>query len=111
MGQRILVIGSEGFIGKGIVEKLLQHNYEITGADLLEVNPVDYGYYKISRLQPEFDFIFQADQFDYCINAAGSGNVPLSIVEPHRDFDANVNDTFKLLNAIKLHNKGCKYIH
>ena len=109
--NKILIIGSEGFIGKNLVAGLIKNGYQVWGVDLIDIKPKEYQYYRIGRLQPEFDQLFSQQQFDYCINAAGSGSVPVSIKEPHRDFEANVVDTFKLLNAIRLYNSTCRYVH
>lgn len=111
VSNKILILGSEGFIGKNLVSGLLKRNYEIFGADLIDLKPKTYSYFRIGRLQPEFDQLFQKQHFDYCINVAGSGSVPISISEPNRDFEANVSDTFKLLNAMRLYNSNCRYIH
>lgn len=108
---KVLIIGSEGFIGHNLMVSLGKKGYDLYGADLMDINPTYYKYYKLNRLQPDFANLFQFSKFDYCINVAGSGSVPLSISEPFRDFDANVNDTFKLLDAIRVYNKACKYLH
>lgn len=110
-GEKVLIIGSEGFIGKNLVAGLLAKGFKIWGADLIDIKPKNYQYIRIGRLNPEFEQIFITQQFDYCINAAGNGSVPVSIAAPDRDFEANVTDTFKLLNAIRLHNENCRYIH
>jgi UDP-glucose 4-epimerase len=90
---------------------LKSEGYEMWGADLVDHHPTAYGYFHIDRSLPEFEQIFKHQHFNYCINAAGSGSVPISIAEPIKDFELNVLDTFKLLNAIRLNNRDCKYIH
>lgn len=107
----VLIIGSEGFIGRNIVSALLTNGYKVWGADLMNIRTKEYHYFQIGQLQPEFDKLFKCQHFDYCINAAGSASVRDSITEPDRDFEANIIDTFKLLNAIRVYNKDCKYVH
>jgi len=108
---KVIVIGSEGFIGRNILMGLHSMGYEVWGADLIDHHPTEYGYIHIERSLPEFEQIFKQQHFNYCINAAGSGSVSISISEPNKDFELNVVDTFKLLNAIRLNNSDCKYIH
>ncbi len=109
--MKILIIGSEGFIGNHCVEYFQSKSNAIFGCDLLDLKGASYNYFKISRFAPNFDEIFMNYMFDVCINAAGSGSVPLSIEHPYADFEANSIDTFKLLEAIRLYNKHCKYVN
>jgi UDP-glucose 4-epimerase len=110
--MKIFILGSEGFIGKHLVQYLQQKNNEIYGCDLYETASTDiYSYFKVSRLSPEWDEIFSGNQYDICINAAGSGNVPYSIQHPSQDFEANTLDTLRVLDAIRKYNKVCKYLH
>lgn len=109
--MNILIIGSEGFIGKNIVRYYLEKGYSVFGADVHEGATVKYGYSRISRLSPEFDQLLQAEHFDYCINAAGSGNVPYSLSHPVLDFEANCLDTIRILDGLRRFNSSCKYLH
>lgn len=109
--EKVLIVGSEGFIGRNLTSGLLKKGYDIYGADLMDTYPNHYKYYKLGRLNPEFDYLLQQVSFDFCVNAAGSGSVPISIASPHRDFEANVNDTFRLLDSLRLYNRQCKYLH
>jgi dTDP-glucose 4,6-dehydratase/UDP-glucose 4-epimerase len=51
------------------------------------------------------------NKFDYCVNAGGNSNVNASVENPAEDFHSNVNETFKILDAIRQFNKNCKYLH
>jgi dTDP-glucose 4,6-dehydratase/UDP-glucose 4-epimerase len=109
--MKILIIGSEGFIGSHFVNFFLNKEYTLTGLDLFEQPSREYRYIKVSRLSPEFDEIFQQHSFDAVINAAGSGNVPYSMSHPLSDFEANCLDTIRVLDVIRKHQPECKYIH
>ncbi|NOT76638.1 MAG: NAD-dependent epimerase/dehydratase family protein [Cyclobacteriaceae bacterium] len=109
--MRILILGSEGFIGSHCVRFFLSYNHNVAGADLFEQPLQQYAYTKVSRLSPELDEIFTAEIFDAVINASGSGNVPYSMTHPVLDFEANSLDTIRVLDAIRKHQPGCKYIH
>lgn len=110
--MKILILGSEGFIGKHLVEYFLAGGNTIYGCDLFETSSSrNYHYYKVSRLSPEWDEIFSGTTYDVCINAAGSGNVPYSMQHPVHDFEANTLDAIRVLDAIKKYTPVCKYLH
>lgn len=109
--MNILILGSEGFIGKHLVEFYLNTSHQVIGCDLYEQPSKNYEYQKISRLSPELEGLFALKNFDVCINAAGSGNVSYSMTHPLIDFEANSLDVIKILEAIRMHAPTCKYLH
>lgn len=109
--MKILILGSEGFIGHYLVQHFLSAGASVYGADLFEAPAQAYNYRKISRLSPELDELFAAAPYDVCINAAGSGNVNYSMTHPFSDFEANSLDTMRVLDAIRRLQPACKYIH
>jgi len=109
--MKILIIGSEGFIGHNCAVYFQQEGWDVYGCDLVDYPRGAYHYTKLSRLQPSFDEVFSNTQFDACINTAGNGSVPVSIEHPLTDFDANCTDVIRILDLIRLKNKDCKYIH
>jgi UDP-glucose 4-epimerase len=109
--MKILILGSEGFIGNHLVRYFLDHKYDVTGCDLIESGTTEYTYHKISLLSADVEDIFSGQTYDVCINAAGSGNVPYSITHPLSDFDANVSGVIHVLDAIRKFNGACRYLH
>jgi UDP-glucose 4-epimerase len=110
--MNILVLGSQGFIGTHLCSNFMQLNYNVVGVDVMETPAnINYTYIKVSRLSTHWDTIFSKYKFDICINAAGSGNVAYSVENPLIDFEANALDVIKILDAIRLYNPICKYIH
>lgn len=107
----ILILGSEGFIGSNIVKHFIQLGHTVTGCDLLEGVDKGYAYFKVSRLSPELEDIFESGNFDLCVNAAGNGHVPYSVEHPFHDFEANALDTIRILDIIRRKNRDCKYLH
>ena len=110
--MKILVVGSEGFIGSNLCRYFVEKGLQVYGADVVE--PLAYAKYqhiKVSRLSAEWDDIFQLTNFNLCINAAGSGNVPYSISHPLIDFEANAGDVIQILDAIRKYNPLCNYLH
>lgn len=109
--MKILVLGSEGFIGNHCVAHFVRNGCDVTGVDLFEQPSQSYRYVKVSRLSPELDDLFGQFVFDAVVNAAGSGNVPYSMSHPLLDFEANSLDTIRVLDAIRKHQSGSKYVH
>jgi dTDP-glucose 4,6-dehydratase/UDP-glucose 4-epimerase len=109
---KILILGSEGFIGSHCATQLLAHGFEVTGCDLYETSKgLGYAYHKVSRLSPQWDEVFSSNTFDVCINAAGSGNVPYSMQHPLIDFESNTLDVLRVLDAIRRYCPRCRYLH
>ena len=109
--MRILVLGSEGFIGSHFRDFFLQNKIDVVGLDLFEQPSKPYPYIKVSRLSPEFEEAFQQYSFDVAINAAGSGNVGYSMSHPLSDFEANCLDVIRVLDILRKFQPECRYIH
>ncbi|RZK18869.1 MAG: NAD-dependent epimerase/dehydratase family protein, partial [Flavobacterium sp.] len=80
--MNVLILGSEGFIGSHCVHYFLKKGFNVFGCDLLDYPTQEYNYTKISRINPEFNILFESNQYDYCVNAAGNGSVPISLEKP-----------------------------
>ena len=106
--MKIIIIGSKGFIGSHCVDYFKPNN------DVWECDVVaDYNtrnYIWIDAVDSDFNEIFQNHQFDICINCSGAANVPFSLQKPYNDFKLNALNVFKLLEAIRLYNKECKFV-
>ncbi|MBX9782831.1 MAG: NAD-dependent epimerase/dehydratase family protein [Chitinophagaceae bacterium] len=109
--KRILVLGSEGFIGSHVVNAGLQNGYTVHGVDVIDRNPSHYAYDKISLLSPDFDSFLINNKFDTIFNCAGSGNVSFSVQHPLNDFELNCTTVVFVLDAIRKHQATCKYVH
>lgn len=109
--NKILIIGSEGFIGNHLIEFYLQNNYDVWGCDLNNSIKNNYHFIKNDFASNFWLSIFENNKFDFCVNAGGNSNVNASVENPTQDFYSNVNETFKILEAIRQSNKNCKYLH
>jgi UDP-glucose 4-epimerase len=107
--MKILIIGSKGFIGSH-ANRFFSAEHEVWGADVLE-DANNKRYYRLNPQSTNFEVIFLERTFDLCVNASGNGSVPVSINSPVFDFELNVTNTIKLLDAIRVHNPKCKYIN
>ena len=107
--MRILIIGSEGFIG-GHLKRYFFNSYEVYGADVKQLDSAE-KYFELEKVNSNFEILFSKMKFDVCINASGNGSVPISLNKPVFDFDLNVTNTIKILDAIRIHNPECKFIN
>lgn len=109
--MKILIIGSEGFIGSNCVKYFIHKGYTIWGVDLFNQSTQLYNYRKISRLSDDLEEIIKNNQFDVLINASGSANVNYSMTHPIIDFEANCLDVIIVLEDIRKYQNNCKYVH
>jgi len=107
--MKILVVGSQGFIGQHCVRFFLEKKHDVWGADISRLQAPKY--FQVSATQTDFDFIFENQRFDACINASGSANVGFSFEKPEIDFELNVLNVHKLLVAIRKYNPTCRFIN
>jgi nucleoside-diphosphate-sugar epimerase len=109
--MNILVLGSEGFIGNHLVDYFLEKKFTVYGCDIKEKTKTAYHYLKADIAQESWDNVFSAAQYDFCVNAAGNGNVSYSVAHPLNDFKANCYEVAAVLDAIRRLQPFCKYIH
>lgn len=108
--MNILIIGSKGFIGMHTLRYFTEQSHSVYGCDVV----VDYtseNYILLDATNADFQEVFKSRQFDVCINCSGAASVPDSLIHPHRDFELNVNNVFKMLDAIRKHQPNCKFIN
>ncbi len=108
--MKVLIIGSKGFIGAHALTFFRNNNKDCYGCDVM-VDYTDPKYFLIDSTNADYDFIFEKQQFDVCINCSGAASVPDSLENPLRDFRLNTANVFTILNAIKKHNPQCKFIN
>jgi UDP-glucose 4-epimerase len=109
MIEKILIIGSEGFIGKHAVVFFNNLNYDVYGADILDINSDHY--YKVNDALCSFEEIFSDNTFSICINLSGAANVSRSMEEPYIDFELNVINVIRILEAIRITSPNCKFVN
>lgn len=107
--MKILIIGSKGFIGSHCLTHF-KKEHEVWHCDVVS-DYVSNNYFTIDATSANFSDIFEKQNFDVCINCSGAASVPDSIQNPQRDFVLNVLNVYKQLDAIRKHNRNCKYIN
>ena len=112
--KKILVTGSDGFIGSHLVETLLKNNYEVTA--LVQYNSLNsWGWLDSSDLTSEIDVIsgdIRDKSFCFSItkniekiyNLAALISIPFSYVAPSSYFETNAMGTLNLCEAALMNN-------
>ncbi|WP_147613268.1 NAD-dependent epimerase/dehydratase family protein [Treponema pectinovorum] len=106
--QKVLVIGSKGFIGT-VLSQYLGTKHKVYEVDILPDKKNNY--FQIDKINPNFNEIFEKNAIDICINASGSANVSLSLENPLNDFNANLYNVEKILEAIRLSKQNARFIN
>ncbi|WP_309609392.1 SDR family oxidoreductase [Flavobacterium sp.] len=107
--MKILIIGSNGFIGSHCIDYFAAKGNYVWCANVSELE--SDRCYKIKRQNSDFTTVFKTQQFDVCINASGSAHVGFSFGNPSKDFELNVINVQKILIAIRDYNPNCKFIN
>jgi UDP-glucose 4-epimerase len=104
---KLLIIGSQGFIGSHLV-RLLGSTYDITGVASKPHRTI--ATIIADKLNWDAEKCFVKTHFDFCINAGGSSSVAWSFEHPDEDYLLTVVNTEKLVAAIERFNPDCKLI-
>ncbi len=107
--MKILIIGSEGFIGTHARIHFEQLGSIVYSADVLDIERKNYT--KLLSKEETFSKLFEDSNPDVCINASGSANVSFSFEQPQLDFELNVLNVQKILIAARNHSPNCKIIN
>jgi dTDP-glucose 4,6-dehydratase/UDP-glucose 4-epimerase len=108
---KILILGSQGFIGSHLTNFFCVRNHIVYGCDIVNFTTSDFYYSKTSILDPDFEIFISTHQFDVCINASGNGNVSFSFEDPILDFNANIVAVNTVLFLLSKYQPTCKFIH
>jgi UDP-glucose 4-epimerase len=109
--KKILIIGSEGFIGSHSVEFFLQKGWQVYGVDVKEITHPKYNYSRKMVGEYQYEDLIKKIQPEACLIAAGSANVAASIAHPFDDFEANTVHVLRILEALRLGAPTCKVIN
>lgn len=107
--NRILIIGSEGFIGSAVA-RVLRATHKIQRADIV------YGiegedYHRIDADAPDFAQLLDVTKPEVVVNCSGAASVPLSFENPARDFRLNTLRVNEILEAIRISLPSARFIH
>lgn len=99
MSLKILITGSEGYIGQQLIDRL-RNAHHIVGVDLHNRTDQQYPYYEMDIRDPALSEIVGKHGITHVVHLA---SVMQASNDPHRDYDIDVNGTRNVLSAC-LHN-------
>jgi UDP-glucose 4-epimerase len=99
--MKIIITGSESFVGKELISQLKNNNFEIIGFDSINVQPVDYEFHQVDIRNPEIHK-FIPEETDVIIHLAALSRDPDCRGKPYECFDVNVMGTLNLMNAASM---------
>jgi len=109
--MKVLIIGSEGFIGKHLHRYMKDQGHEVWGADVVTRYADQENYFLVDASNSDFTSVFRQNQYDLCVNCSGAASVPESLKNPVRDYFLNTVNVFKLLDAIRSEQSSCRFIN
>jgi UDP-glucose 4-epimerase len=110
--NRAIIFGSSGFVGAALAKHLKTKGYFVAGCDVInsDAEKILNNFYLAEDNQESLNKIF-SEQFDVCINCAGSASVAYSFENPFKDYELNTRIVFRILSAIKEVNKDCRFLN
>lgn len=96
--MKVVITGSESFVGKELISKLLNDNFEIIGFDSINVAPQDYEFHQIDIRNPDIQNLIP-ENTDAIIHLAALSRDPDCRGRAYECFDVNVMGTLNLMNA------------
>lgn len=109
--MKVVIIGSEGFIGKHLHTYMLDQGHEVWGADVVTRYVDPENYFLMDSSNSDFSEVFRHTQYDLCVNCSGAASVPESLKNPIRDYYLNAVNVFKLLESIRSEQSHCRFIN
>lgn len=107
--SKIIILGSEGFIGSHCRKYFISKGYEVYCADIVLKD--ELYYFLINTESANYSSIFSKFHFDVCINATGAANVQFSFKHPHTDYFLNTANVYTILDSIRKFNPECAFIN
>lgn len=96
--MKIVITGSESFVGKELISKLKNKDFEIIGFDSSNIKPNDYEFHQIDIRDPQIHQLIPEGS-DVLIHLAALSRDADCRGKPYECFDVNVMGTLNLINA------------
>lgn len=105
--MKALITGMSGFVGEYLAEQLVEDGFEVWGTSRMKTPPsfsvgakVNWVYSDLQNEESITKFIDKIEP-DHVYHLAGQSNVKKSWLDKTETFEANVNATIRLLEAIR----------
>jgi len=112
--KSVLVTGVSGFIGRYVAHYFFQQGWKVLGLDARTPENAPQqdlaGYYQITLPSNDLSSLLKQVQPRVCVHCAGRASVANSLANPLADFQAHVEMTFNVLNAMRLEAPRCRVI-
>jgi UDP-glucose 4-epimerase len=95
MNLRILITGSEGYIGQRLISHLAEQHH-IVGIDIRAATPSHYQYKQMDIRDPALIELINSQQITHVVHLA---SVMQASGDPQQDYDIDVNGTRNVLDA------------
>ena len=100
---KVLLTGSEGFLGKKLNTKLRSLGFHVTTVDkVADTSGHTADHYKLNLTDPDFNQKLLGKSFDLVIHTAAQTSVPFSMSNILADASANIISTINLLEFAKI---------
>ena len=99
-----------GFIGSAAFRYYESTGYYAVGCDVVG-NGGQRDYFKVEKIKPDYNDVLKSVLPDLCLNASGAANVPFSFEHPWTDYELNVINVMKMLEAIRIESPETAFIN
>jgi nucleoside-diphosphate-sugar epimerase len=94
---KVLVTGSQGFVGRHLTEYLRSRGFQVVGADLAAGADIVFD---VTDFEGTVE-AFREEGFDAVVHLAAVADIPESVKNPHRCFRVNCYGTLNVLEACR----------
>ncbi len=114
MSRTALITGVAGFIGRYVARHFFEQAWSVVGVDQVQPENAPLqnlsAYYSFRLPDKQLTGLVQHHLPHVCIHCAGRASVGLSVEDPASDFCDGSVVTFEVLNALRLHAPGCRFV-
>lgn len=109
--KKILIIGSNGFIGSQLSVYLKDKGFDVYGCDIMPAALTSVSYFQVDLVNPNYADILRKTECSVIINCSGAASVPNSFKTPDTDFTLNTTNVMRQLEAVRISCPDCKYLN
>ncbi len=112
MSRCVLITGVAGFLGRYVARQFVREGWRVVGLDDVpaENAPPHVSYHRLHLPSTGLLDLLRVEAPTACVHCAGRASVPLSMEDPAADFAANTVLTFEVLDALRQHAPGCRFL-